>query len=165
MRHIGNVQVSGSLQQQGSDDNRFLGNVTVSESIIYADGSTIFGRDGDETHTFSGSLLANNLYYTTAVGQISQRSSKENIRSIDDIVDSSYVIDNLIPRVYELISDTSDSDRFGFIVDEVEDILPQVIMNAPFGFQGLDYVQLISIITRELQKLRQRVAQLESGSV
>jgi hypothetical protein len=56
MKHIGNIQVSGSLQQSGSGDNIFLGNVSISGSTIYKGGSTKFGDDVSDLHVFTGSM-------------------------------------------------------------------------------------------------------------
>jgi hypothetical protein len=183
MRHIGNVQVSGSLKQQGSDDNQFMGDLNIANAIILSkSGSTVFGDDAGDMHSFTGSVIIGDdleldgffeVYGNAAVngifdvnGTFNDFSSQTSKNTIEDIAlnyDVSEIIDSLRPVSY--IDNRGGYIELGFIAEEVNSVLPILAANKDGQVYGIKPLMFISVLVKEVQNLRQRVAQLENGSI
>jgi hypothetical protein len=83
---------------------------------------------------------------------------KENIMPISD----EFSVDKLNPCVYNL----KDSGKLqtGFIAHELQEVFPHMVNGEKDGeeMQSVNYIQLIAILTKEIQDLKKRVLQLES---
>jgi hypothetical protein len=230
MRHIGNVQVSGSFKQQGSDDNVFAGDLKIaSGALITKGGSTQFGDDQDDSHTLTGVTFMNgrseffkntnytltgsyidglNTSYGSANGlQIFGESISLGVggfagsggTTVLGIYETSgdYIIDFSAADIYYLGGSESslrfkknvenisqlqmdkfesirpvefdyiknDKHSFGFIAEEIETLYPENVIYKDGQVWGIEYSNFIPILVKEIQNLRQRVAQLESGSL
>jgi hypothetical protein len=96
-----------------------------------------------------GDMWANNYNKTSDI------SKKENIRSLTEDEVSS--IQKLKPVAYNLKG--KDKVDYGFIAQEVEKILPNVVTIAPDNTKGLSYDEIIPLMTGNLQKLNAKVGQ------
>ncbi|GAB9465435.1 hypothetical protein Gpo141_00002843 [Globisporangium polare] len=98
--------------------------------------------------------------------------------SIKELQSAASVIQRLRPVTYEWRRDEFPSRRFrsgvfaGFLADEVEQLLPQVVGHDAEGFRSLDYsafvphvVQALQEMQRTIDELTARVQQLETRSV
>ena len=83
---------------------------------------------------------------------------KENIRDLDSII-----VDSLRPVVFDK-KDGSSKDEAGFIAEEVLKLDPSlVLMNKNDEAEGIHYTRLIPHLVSYIQKLEQRVKELENG--
>ena len=121
-------------------------------------------------HTNNGSIIS---FYrdATNVGSISVTSSattyntssdqrlKENIADADD---AGSKIDAIQVRQYDWKADGSHQD-YGMIAQELQTVAPEAVSGDADSeeMMGVDYSKLVPMLIKEIQSLRNRVAQLE----
>lgn len=69
---------------------------------------------------------------------------------------------NIRPRSFDYISDNSPS--IGFVAQEVQTIIPELISMSGNGTMGISYGQMTAVLVKAVQELEARVAYLESNS-
>jgi hypothetical protein len=94
------------------------------------------------------------LYNTT-----SDQRLKENITDANDAGDK---IDAIKVRQYDWKADGSHQD-YGMIAQELVEVAPEAVSapEDPEEMMGVDYSKLVPMLVKEIQSLRNRVAQLE----
>lgn len=104
--------------------------------------------------------------YTDAItaGAYNNTSSREVKQNISDLPENGEAIDQLRPVSYEYKAEPG-RRRFGLIHEEAAEVLPEICTgigeNDPER-RGINYVDLVPLLLKEIQSLRARVAQLES---
>ena len=112
-------------------------------------------------------------YYGTNVGTISTTNTattystssdyrlKENIADADD---AGSKIDAIQVRKYDWKADGSHQD-YGMIAQELQTVAPEAVSGDADSeeMMGVDYSKLVPMLIKEIQSLRNRVAQLETG--
>ncbi|MEL7194956.1 MAG: tail fiber domain-containing protein [Bacteroidota bacterium] len=131
------------------------------------------------TPTSYAGYFSGRLVYTGSFGMVSDRRLKKDIKDLNSALD---IVSQLRPTTYTYRTDEfeemnlEDDLQYGFIAQEVQDVLPSVTMdirqpitkdNDPTNvtyedFVGMDYVQLIPILTAAIQELQQEVVALKS---
>jgi hypothetical protein len=103
--------------------------------------------------TYNGSLT---LYNTT-----SDQRLKENIQ---DAESASSLIDSLKVRKFDW-KESNIHQRYGFVAQELVTVAPEAVHQPtdPDEMMAVDYSKLVPMLVKEIQSLRQRVAQLESN--
>jgi hypothetical protein len=135
-------------------------------------GSTInIGHPNGASSGFSYALFS---YDNSIIGSIGQSGTtavlfnttsdqrlKENITDADS---ASTLIDALQVRKFDWKSDNS-HQRYGFVAQELVTVAPEAVHQPEDTEQmmGVDYSKLVPMLVKEIQSLRQRVAQLESN--
>lgn len=96
---------------------------------------------------------------TTAYNTTSDARLKENIT---DANDAASLIDALQVRQFDWKSDGS-HQRYGFVAQELYEVAPEAVSKPqdPDEMMAVDYSKLVPMLVKEIQSLRQRVAQLE----
>ena len=91
----------------------------------------------------------------------SDQRLKENIV---DAPAASSLIDDIQVRSFDWKSDGS-HQRYGFIAQELVAVAPEAVHQPsdPDEMMGVDYSKLVPMLVKEIQSLRQRVAQLEGA--
>ncbi|MEO0584745.1 MAG: tail fiber domain-containing protein [Bacteroidota bacterium] len=165
----------------GMADNR---NTTGSGYGVFAtvfNSTTQYGvfANAANTPTSYAGYFSGRLVYTGSFGMVSDRRLKKDIKDLNSALD---IVSQLRPTTYTYRTDEfeamnlEDDLQYGFIAQEVQDVLPSVTMdirqpimkdndpaNATYeNFVGMDYVQLIPILTAAIQELRQEVVALKS---
>lgn len=103
------------------------------------------------------SISGTTIRYTYLV----QNSSRRMKRNIRDLESCGGIIDKLQPVRYNYISDKK--ERLGLIYEDTVDLLPEVCLDD--GKQkGINYVELVPVLLREIKDLRDRVAELERSA-
>lgn len=98
------------------------------------------------------------IYYTNLV-QNSSRKKKHGIRDLESL---GGIIDQLKPVRYVYNSDKTERDRFGLIYEDTVSLLPEICVDVA-GDEGINYVELVPALLREIKDLRARVARLEAA--
>jgi len=116
--------------------------------VAFYSGSSLVG-----SITYNGSLT---LYNTT-----SDRRLKENIV---DAPEFGGVIDSIQVRSFDW-KEKNSHQRAGFIAQELVTVAPEAVYQPadPEEMMAVDYSKLVPMLVKEIQSLRQRVAQLESN--
>jgi len=109
-------------------------------------------------------MTGGSLYFYNggSVVESSDYRLKENIEPIDD----HYVVDQLKPCSYNFISDEKKSKRTGFIAHELQEVFPHLVTGEKDGkdSQGVEYMGLIAILTKEIQTLKLNFNSLKSDN-
>ncbi|MEO1808539.1 MAG: tail fiber domain-containing protein, partial [Bacteroidota bacterium] len=138
----------------------------------------IFGGAASGPTSYAG-YFNGDLVYTGSFGSVSDRRLKKDIKTLNSALD---IVSQLRPTTYTFRTDefaymNLDQDlQYGFIAQEIEEVLPSLTMNirqpimedndpekvSHEDFTGVDYVQLIPILTAAIQELQQEVVALKS---
>ncbi len=126
------------------------------------------------TGTASGNWFAAFKYGSNVIGSITQSgtgsvayntSSDERLKeNITDSADAGSKIDAIQIRQFDWKSDGSHQD-YGVIAQELVNVAPEAV-HQPVDSEdmmGVDYSKLVPILIKEVQTLRNRVAQLEKN--
>ena len=65
----------------------------------------------------------------------------------------------LKPKWYRMIED--DLEQIGFIAQDVEEIIPELVSTSEKGMKGLSYGQLTAVLTKALQEANAKITALE----
>ena len=101
--------------------------------------------------------------YITDLHQGSSREIKHNIRPMELMGEK---LDELKPVTFVYNNDEEERTRYGLIHEETVDVLPEICVgdkDAKAEDKGINYVELVPILLKEIQDLRKRVAALEQG--
>ena len=81
--------------------------------------------------------------------QSSDKRLKKNIRNIGPSLSKLLKMRSVI---FDWKDDKDATDQFGFIAQELMEIVPEVVNENPDGFLGVDYSELIPILTQAIQE-------------
>jgi hypothetical protein len=123
------------------------------------------GNDGDHIRfQNSAGAIAGNINVTgttTTYATSSDQRLKENIADADD---AGSKIDAIQVRQYDWKADGSHQD-YGMVAQELQLVAPEAVSGDADSeeMMGVDYSKLVPMLIKEIQSLRNRVAQLETG--
>jgi len=97
----------------------------------------------------------------TAYNTSSDQRLKQNIQDADDAGSS---IDAIQVRKFDWI-DSGDHQPYGMVAQELQTVAPEAVSapEDPDEMMGVDYSKLVPMLVKEIQTLRNRVAQLENN--
>jgi hypothetical protein len=137
-------------------------------------GNGFYLQIGHPTGTNSGTAYARFMFNQTEIGSITQSGTtavlynvtsdqrlKENIQDADS---ASSLIDSLQVRKFDWKADNT-HQRYGFIAQELVTVAPEAVHQPEDteAMMAVDYSKLVPMLVKEIQSLRQRVAQLETN--
>ena len=163
---------SSGINYTSSESN----NIIFGSSNYAVTGESNVLRIGNATGTGNGNLKAayiQGIYnkgttatsvFISSTGQLqaptSSRRYKENIVPLEDMGD---LIKKLNPVSFSYKSDEMKSKQFGLIAEEVEPIIPEMVLYDKEGQpDSLAYQFLAPILLKEIQSLRKRIEILEN---
>ena len=130
---------------------------TVTALGLKSLGDLVTNNNVNATHWLTGNYL--HVKQDITYGGTSKKSSdirlKENIRSLSEDEISS--VQKLKPVAYNLKG--KDKVDYGFIAQDVEKVLPNMVSTAPNDMKSLSYESLIPILTKNVQTLNAKVGQ------
>ena len=94
----------------------------------------------------------------TVTGEITESSDarlKENVETITNALD---IVENMRGVYYNKIG--SDKKEIGFIAQEVEDYLPEIVENGE-EYKSVAYARTVAILVQSIKELTERVKELE----
>lgn len=98
----------------------------------------------------SGNVYANNFIST------SDLAIKENITDISNPLES---VMNLLGHKFRLKN--TEKDSYGFLAQEIEQVLPEVVFTNDDGFKSVSYSAIIGVLVEAVKELIIKVKQLE----
>jgi hypothetical protein len=112
----------------------------------------------------NSSALVGSIYSSptsTSFNTSSDQRLKDNIADADD---AGSKIDAIQVRQYDWKADGSHQD-YGMIAQELQLVAPEAVSGDADSenMMGVDYSKLVPMLIKEIQSLRNRVAQLETG--
>ena len=132
------------------NSNTTVGNVCI-------DGVLCIGNSSINT-------VANSSTVTSAhFDNVSDISLKENVFSLD-LTDISDTVLSLNPVSFTWKSETGDNKKtnYGFIAQEIEELVPDLVTEIDDGIKTVSYMQLIPMIITTLQKQQQEIKELRT---
>jgi hypothetical protein len=157
----GNLLVGTTSPSSFQNNNSFVLRTSVGDAVINHVNGTVtgsgylaFGYNGGRIGYISQSGTTAVLYNTS-----SDERLKENIADADD---AGSKIDAIQVRKYDWKADGSHQD-YGMIAQELLEVAPEAV-SVPEDSEemmGVDYSKLVPMLIKEIQSLRNRVAQLE----
>jgi hypothetical protein len=95
----------------------------------------------------------------------SDRRLKKNIQPLEGEMNLSEIVDLLRPVSFEMIDDDTHSQRYGFIAQELEQVLPSLVISTNVsdkdsGTKAVIYQDMIAILTLMIQKQDARISEL-----
>ena len=153
----GNLLVGTSSNSIGNTGFKInpVGFARIERSGTGAQGHLTFtNANGDVGSVTTG---GSTTYFNTS----SDQRLKENIADANDAGDK---IDAIQVRQYDWKADGSHQD-YGMIAQELMTVAPEAVSGDPESdeMMGVDYSKLVPMLIKEVQSLRARVAQLETG--
>jgi hypothetical protein len=143
----------------GADNLGFITGGTTALQID-ASGNTLPGAD----NTFSlgsSSFRFTDVYAVNGTIQTSDSTMKTNIVPLKAGLDQVLL---LKPVNYEWKTDPT-TPKIGFIAQEVEAVVPEVIQKSEDGIYGMNYPELIPVLVNAIQELEARVRALEDENL
>lgn len=141
------LQVTGNISHKGSQVNLTDDSATyeiVNRSSIAKEFQWYIGAGGSAP-----------LAKLTTAGTWTNAS---DIRIKKDIKDIKYGLDTILklsPKSYKLKQD--DSEKIGFIAQEIKDIIPEVVYGKDDEFLTLDYSSMVSILVKAIKEQQEQI--------
>ena len=126
-----------------------IGNVTIAD-LTTASGANIF------LTTETGAFLTVDGTWTDA----SDESLKSNIEDLRYGLDE---VNDIRPRSFEFKK--SGQASVGFVAQELEDVIPELVSNSGMGTKGVSYGQMTAVLVKAVQELSDKVDRLEGKTV
>jgi len=123
---------SKGIAIQSSVDNNYRAIYSTSNILYFWNGSN------------EGGLNASGVWFNASDVTIK--------KDIEDIKYGLNEVLQLRPRSYKMIED--DSDQIGFIAQEIEEILPELVSTSERGMKGLSYGQITAVLAKAIQELK-----------
>jgi hypothetical protein len=153
-------KTSSSLGTDGvelRDGTSYFTNTSQSPMAINREGTDgqLIGFYNDEVGAGAITCSGSTVTYSTS----SDQRLKENIADADD---AGSKIDAIQVRKYDWKADGSHQD-YGMIAQELQAVAPEAVSGDADSeeMMGVDYSKLVPMLVKEIQSLRNRVAQLE----
>ena len=126
--------------------------------------TTFYNNDKDKSITPASNSTPNlfipgNLYVGGTIINPSDIYLKNNILDIsDEMVDK---IMKLRPVQYVLNHDLSKKSHYGFIAQELEEHLPELVLNIPnknlINMKGINYLEILPLLVYKIQKMQNEI--------
>lgn len=144
--------------------------LSANYAIYLNAGGTAIGFGGATEHTNSVEVaVGRTLYVPTKIdaGTVeydalvasSSRTIKHDIERLGDFGDA---IDALVPVTFVYDSDDTETQRIGLIYEDTLQVMPEIC--TPEGEnKAISYIELVPILLKEIQNLRNRLAAVEGA--
>lgn len=160
--NLGGLSVNGPIKIKNVVD--VTTSATIVSNILLTDSQAIQWNNtitpGNPTISSSGNTIEidGNLNVT---GTITPPTSDYRIKDIIEPLNDCYSVDDLKPVKY--FNKKTEKIEFGFIAHEMQEIFPELVTGEKDGkeLQTLNYIGLISVLTKEIQILKAEVAELK----
>ena len=116
--------------------------------------------DLNDLHFAAGGVYTGYISYNSGFTDVSDASLKENV---EDIPDALSKVKNLRGRYYTWINELQDNERqVGFIAQEVEQQVPEVISEGAGGTKGVAYGKLTAVLVNAIKEQQTIIEDLKS---
>lgn len=108
-------------------------------------------------------LIEKDLIVNGAIINPSDETVKENINIINQDIFNN--ITKLTPKSYNYINDESKKQQFGFIAQDVEKLLPELVSECyseDNEIKGINYIQLIPLIIGKMKTMEEEISYLKN---
>src|SRR6056300_163238 len=110
-------------------------------------------KDADGNNTVAGNLIVSGDITST-----SDKTLKDNIKSIEGALD---IVTKLSGKMFTMKSDETQKEKVGFIAQEIEQHLPQVVSTDPNGIKSVSYGNVAALLVEAIKELNQKIEDLK----
>jgi hypothetical protein len=126
----------------------------------YHRGNACLGISGSATSSSYGAYVTGALYATGNITAYSDRRIKENIVTLDSALDK---VNALRGVYYNKIDDPEKTKQIGFIAQEVNEVVPELVTYAEDVDQyGVNYGNATALLVEAVKDLTQQVKDLKA---
>jgi hypothetical protein len=156
--NIGFVTVSnnGIIQVYAGGSSSAVGTTPYSLEIQTAGGALGLGSASSAVTVNSLAGVGNRAVYSTAGGTLTNSSSDQRLKTnVNAITYGLSTVSNLRPISYNWSNTESLGSQLeiGFIAQEVQTLVPEVVGQNTNGMLSLDYQKLVPVLTKAIQEL------------
>ena len=130
-------------------------------NILIKSGTTTMLTGSGQNATFAGTLnVASSITAQGDITAFSDARLKHDVKTIDNALDK---VDNLRGVTYRMLEDETHAEKVGVIAQEVEEILPQVVLTSDDEMQtkSVDYGKLCAVLIEAVKELKKEVEELK----
>jgi len=179
INYIGNVSYAMTFEAGGGERMRILsdGNVCINTTSAASAYAWLHVRGASKGIAIQSSVdnnyraiysTSNILYFWNGSNEGGLNASGVWFNASDitikkDIEDIKYGLNEVLqlkPRSYKMIEDNS--DQIGFIAQEIEEILPELVSTSERGMKGLSYGQITAVLAKAIQELKAEIDELKN---
>src|SRR6056300_136816 len=113
---------------------------------------------GLEKNDDGDSIITGNLIVSGDITSTSDETLKENIKSIEGALD---IVTKLSGKMFTMKSDETQKEKVGFIAQEIEQHLPQVVSTDPNGIKSVSYGNVAALLVEAIKELNQKIEDLK----
>jgi hypothetical protein len=113
---------------------------------------------GLETNAAGDNIITGNLVVSGDITSSSDETLKDNIKSIESALD---IVTKLSGKLYTMKSDETQKEKIGFIAQEIEQHLPQVVSTDPNGIKSVSYGNVTALLVEAIKELNQKIENLK----
>ena len=103
----------------------------------------------------NGNMDVNGSLYAT--GDITAYSDARLKRNVSTVEDALELVDNMRGVWYTM----GDKDRVGVIAQEIEQVLPQVVVTGDDGYKSVAYGNIVGVLIEAIKELKREVDRLK----
>lgn len=156
------INPTNAAEQQAKQDNTVYkpdGKVVIGSNIARS-GLDICGDEIHYTLDVSGSIGCTQQIHCEELLTRSDKTTKENILDLsqEHVED---VFDKLRPVEFTWKKAPTKGKQFGFIAQELEEIVPEVVRQDGSGLKGVMYERFVPFLTKMVQVQQQKIVELE----
>lgn len=163
---IPTVSTTNIMTMAGAFSKQFSAGGPI--AICATTGGPCFGRVGIENVNPSFTLDVNGLVRASGLILTSDARFKENINTLENSLD---LIKRLRGTTYTFRNsedlenfDFGPGQKIGFIAQEVEEVLPDLVFTDDDGYKAVDYASLIPVLVEAIKDLSAEVEALQAGN-
>ena len=149
-----NTKISGTLTTYYVP--RASGATTLVDSQIYDTGSVV--NIGDTSNTTYKLYVNGSIYSTADITAFSDQSVKNNIRSIDNVLER---IKGSRGIIYDR-TDIDAKDNIGFIAQELEVNFPELVTTNTDGTKAVKYQNMVAVLLEAIKEQQKQIDELKS---
>ncbi|MFT6971126.1 MAG: hypothetical protein ACJAXX_001694, partial [Roseivirga sp.] len=159
-----------------SDANTFTGNLFLngsSETGIRMYGASDFNNDGSDikAHIALDGTNGNHIFLdgtgnadftgTVNVSSLNQTSDARLKKNISTLTSGLASINRLRGVRYNWKDESKHENKIGFIAQEVEEILPELVHTKADGFKAVNYAEMTAVLVEAVKELTQQIEDLK----
>jgi len=130
---------------------------------IQKNGSTKFSVNNDGS-TYVATLTSNGTVYSNSGVLTNTNPSDQNLKeNIQSMIGGTAIVNQLNPVSFEWKSGIGGTGtKYGFIAQEVQTVIPDVVSTDPSGTVGIDTVSLIPFLVKSIKEQQETIDHLRS---
>jgi hypothetical protein len=142
----GNIRIDGELAANLNCGGRNLTNI-----------NDVWLSVANTTTINNTTLYGNNIWYWN-LNYYSDEKLKKNIKVMSESLGS---VLNLVPKEFKYKKDKAGKRRFGFMAQEVEKVLPELVNTDKDGNKGIDITEMIPLLVGAVKELKDELETLK----